>query len=475
MKIVPLFGSGVAGKSFVVTRQRRLNCYYELREDADKTKVAIFGTPGLVALFTVSTPFSTPIRGFLGTQTALYLVAYNQFQSVTNTGAVIATGTVNTTNGMCSLAFNATQVVIADGANGYLFTPGSNTFSTIAASFPNGARTVTFVSSFFVAELPGTQQFFVSNANDGSTWNGLAFASASSYSDNILAVDNLSGNLILFSEQHTEFWQNVGSTPQPFAPILSAANEFGLAALFSRAHVDQSIVFLAQTREGQVQFVMISGFNAKVISTPDIDFIVNGFSIVSDCVALSYETDKHKMYQASFPNANRTFLFDTSTSLWSEAQTGASVVPTRHVGNLSAYFAGKTIISDYASNQVYELSPSQFTDNGQTIAREVITRHVLSNFNRIRISQVYLDMETGVGLQSGQGSDPQVMLEYSKDNGRTWASQRWASLGPVGQYLTRVLWRRFGSTRDATFRIRMTDPVPFVITEGAMKIQEREQ
>lgn len=475
MKIVPLFGDGIAGKSFVVTRQRRLNCYYEQRTDGDKTKVAIYGTPGLVAKFTVTTPFSTPIRGFLGTQTSLYLVAYDEFQSVSNTGSILATGTVNTTSGGCSLAFNATQVVIVDGSAGYLFTPGSNTFSTIAASFPNGARTVTFVSSFFVAELPGTQQFFVSNANDGSTWSALAFASASSYSDNILAVDNLSGNLVIFSEQHTEFWQNVGSTPQPFAPILSAANEFGLAALFSRAHVDQSIIFLAQTREGQVQFVQVSGFNAKVISTPDLDYIVNGFSTTSDCVALSYETDRHKMYQASFPNANRSFLFDTSTGLWSEVQTGMSVVPTRHVGNLSAYFAGQTIISDYETNQVYTLSPTAYTDNGETIVREVITRHVLSNFNRVRISQLYLDMETGVGLQSGQGSNPQVMLEYSKDNGRTWASQRWASLGAVGQYLTRVIWRRFGSTRDATFRIRMTDPVKFVITEGAIKIAERPQ
>jgi hypothetical protein len=411
----------------------------------------------------------------LGTQSALYLCAYDQFQSVTGMGTVLASGTLNTTAGLCSLAFNATQVVIVDGAEGYLFLPASSSFSIIPPSFPNGAKTVTFVSSFFVAEQPGTQQFWVSNANDGSVWGALAFASASSFSDNLVAVDNLSGNLILFSEQHMEFWQNVGSTPQPFAPILSAANEFGLAAIFSRAHVDQSIIFLAQTREGQVQFVQVTGFNPQVVSTPDLDSIVNGFSTVSDAVALSYETDKHKMYQVSFPSANRTFLFDTSTELWSEAQTGASIVPTRHWGNLSAYFQGGTVISDYAANQVYTLSPTQYTDNGQIIPREVITRHVMSNFNRFRISLLYLDMETGVGLQSGQGSNPQIMLEYSKDNGRTWASQRWASSGLVGQYLTRVIWRRFGSTRDATFRVRMTDPVKFVITEGAIKLQEREQ
>lgn len=422
-----------------------------------------------------TTPLNVPIRGLLGTQTALYLVAYNQFQSVTATGVVLASGNLGTTGGLASLAYSPTQVVIVDGASGYLYTPATMTFATIGASFPNGANTVTFVSSFFVAEQPGSQKFWVSNSNDGSTWNALAFASAASFSDNILAVDNLLGNLVIFCQQHMEFWQNVGSTPEPFAPILSAQNEYGLAAIFSRAHVDQSITFLAQTREGQIQFVQLNGFTPQVISNPDLEYIINQFATVSDAVALSYEQDKHKFYQCTFPTANRSFLFDCSTRLWSEVQTGPSVIPSRHWANLSTYYAGRTLFSDYATNQIYTMSPTQYTDNGQTIIREIITRHILSNFNRVRISLLYLDMDVGVGLQAGQGSNPQIMLQYSKDNGRTWSAERWVTLGPVGLYLTRVLWRRFGSTRDATFRVRMSDPVKFVITEGAIKVSEREQ
>lgn len=470
-----MFGEGIAGKSYVVTRQRRLNCYFENRRDADKTKIAVYGTPGLVAAFQPSTPLNQPLRGFLGTQSALYIVAYNQFQSLSSTGGTLATGNLGTTAGIISMAFSPTQVVIVDGAAGYLYVPSTSTFSVIGASFPNGARTTTFVAGFFCAEQPGTQQFWVSNVNDGSTWNALAFASASSYSDNIVAVDNLLGNLILFCQLHMEFWQNVGTAPEPFAPILSAVNEFGLAAIFSRAHVNQTIIFLAQTREGQVQFVQLTGYSVAVISNPDLEYIINQFPVVSDAVGLCYEIDTHKFYQVTFPSANRSFLFDTATGLWSDVQTGPSVTPSRHWGNLSAYYAGKTLISDYATNQVYTQSVNQFTDNGQIIIREVITRHILSNFNRVRISLVYLDMETGVGLQTGQGNNPQIMLQYSKDNGRTWSAERWVSSGLVGQYLTRVLWRRFGSTRDATFRIRMSDPVKFVITEGAIKIAERPQ
>lgn len=470
LRPVPLFGSGIYGKSYIVTRQRRLNVYFENRQDGDKSRVVIYGTPGLMEAFRVG---NLPVRGMLGTQSNLFCVSANQFQHLNSGFFQVFSGGINSTFGLVSMATSNAQVVIADGTAGYLYNTGAHTLATQAASFPTAARTVTFASGFFVAEQPGTQQFWVSNFNDGSVWNSLAFASASAYPDLILAVDNLGGNLVTFSEQHGEFWQNSGLTPQPFTPILSAAHEYGLAAIFSRAHVQDSIIFLAQTRQGQVTFVRLLGFRPMLISNPDLDNIINSFSTVSDAVGFSYAIDRHQFYQVTFPSANRSFLFDTETDLWSEVQTGPAVNPVRHIANLSAYVAGKTYVSDHASNQIYALSPTAYTDNGVPIVREIVTRHVTSAFNRFRVSSLYLDMETGVGLQTGQGSTPQIMLQYSKDNGRSWSAERWVSLGNVGQYMTRVMWRRFGSTRDATFRIRMSDPVKFVIAEGAMKVRQK--
>jgi len=476
LKVHPLFGAATFNKSAVVTRQRRLNVYLENRSDKDKSAVAIYGTPGLVADFTPSTPGGLPLRGLQGTQSALYLVGSNQFQSVQSNGVSIASGTLNTTSGLVTIAYSPTQVVIVDGNTGYLYTPASLTFATISPWQATGARTVTFVGGYFVAEQPGTQKFWVSNSFDGSTWGSLAFASASSDSDNILAVNNLNGNLIIFMQQGMEFWQNQGLTPQPFAPILSATNTWGLAAIFSVVHMpapnDQdSLVFLAQSTSGQVQCVQVTGFAPKVISDPDVESIWNGFSTVSDATAYTYQVDTHRFYQINFPTGNRSFLVDGSTQLWSEVQTGTSVNPVRHTGNLATYYAGGILVADYLTNQVYTYSTTNYTDNGVTIIRQLITRHVISSFNRLRVAMLYLDMETGVGLQSGQGSNPQVMLEYSKDDGRTWSAQRFGSVGMVGVYLTRVIWRRFGRTRTATWRISQSDPTKFVITTGAFKVK----
>jgi hypothetical protein len=490
LRTVPMFGTGVVSKSFVSTRQRRLNVYFEIREDKDKSRFAVFNNPGLVLLGNISSNPTFTVRAMLGSDDAMYAVVASNLYRITSVSPLTLTNPptgLTTRAGYCSLAGNATQMLVADGSAGYLYNIGNNTLTLIGQSFPNTAKTITYVSGFFVAEQPGTQKFWVSDFNDGSSWDGLAFASASSYPGNIVAVDNLQGNLILFCTDHIEFWQNVGAAPEPFQPIVSAARQYGLAALWSRAHVAETMCFLGQNTEGQFQVLQVSGYSLSVISTPDIDFLINSFPDAAQAVALSYGTDSHKFYQITFPTTNRTFVFDNATQIWSEAQTGVSVVPVRHIGDLSTVFHGDIIVSDYSNSNLYTFDPSVYTDNGVPNARELITRHTLSNFNRVRISQLYLDMETGVGLPqppiqtiSGQplptvthGTDPHVMISYSKDNGRTWASERWARLGKLGEYMTRVVLRRFGSTRDAVFKIRMTDPVKFVLTDAAMTIKER--
>lgn len=477
MRPIQIFGSGIAGKSYTVTRQRRVNVYLEKRPDGDKTKIAVYGTPGCKLAFTISVGQNAPSRGIIAAVQGLFSVNGNTLTQVNTAGVVIASKTLNSAAGNVSMSYNPTQIMVVDGTNGYIFTPSTATLTQItSAGFPNGARTCTFASGYFIAEMPGTGQFFVSNLFDGTTWNALAFATASQYPDILYAVDSITSNLILFGGIHTEFWQNVGATPEPFAPILSATAEYGLLAVWSRAHVDNSIIFLGTTPQGGIQICRLKGYDIKPISTPDLENIFATFSTVTDAEAFTYVIDKHPMYQITFPSANRSFLYDISSDLWSEVQTG---IPTgyaqRHIGRFSAAYNGKAYVTDYQNGNVYNLDPATYTDNGQTIVREIVTRHALEGFNVFTIDEIYLDMETGVGLQQGQGVNPLIMVECSKDGGRTFSTPRTIGLGAVGQYKALVVARRFGSARDFVFRFRMTDPVKFVITEGAMSVRTRQQ
>jgi hypothetical protein len=477
MKALPFFGNGMAGKSFTITRQRRLNCYIEQRKDGDKEAVIIYGTPGLTKLFTLATANNGPIRGMYGTDSSLYAVAYNTFYSLYLDGTIYQTRFLTTASGRLSMVSNGPQLLIVDGTNGYVWTPSTNFLTTVSPWQATGAQTCTYVQGFFVAEQPNSQNVWVSAAYDATTWNALSFLQASQFSDNVAAVDNTQGMLVVFGLQHMEFFQNSGATPQPFVGILNAANSWGLAAVFSRQQVNNSIIFLGETPQGTRHVCQLLGLTVSVISDPDMDYILNTFTTFTDAVALSYVVDGHPMYQITFPSATppRSFLYDLSTGFWSEAQTGVSDAPTRHTADLSAYAFGTNVLCDYATPTCYSVSSTAYTDAGTPIKREIVSRHISQDTNVIGIDELMLDMETGVGIPSGQGAAPQIMLQVSTDNGHTFGLERWAPVGVEGNYTNRVIWRRLGSGRDFVIRLRMTDPVKFAIAGVKASIRERPQ
>ena len=485
IKRVKIFGEGILARSAVVTRQRRLNCYLEIRKDQDKSAIVCYGTAGLKLAFNAGTPSNAPMRGMVGNDTGLYVVSSNQVQSLSQTGATLKTASLNTATGLVGMALNPTQLMIVDGAQGYVFVPSTGAISLAPASFPNGAKTVAYCNGFFIAELPGTNEFFVSALNDGTTWPGLSFATAVQAIDGIYAVDTLGGLLIIFSGGHVEFWQNQGLNPEPFVYIQNSATMYGLEAVNGRVHVGDSLLFLCHTgggsfqnSSGSYQIARIKGYSVEIVSTTDIDSILQTMartSTITDCTAFSYQIDTHHFAQFNFPTAGRSLLLDTTTGLWSEVQSGiTSGYAARHLGNLAAQAYNQAFVADYMNGNVYQFDPTVYTDNGNIIVREVVTPCALEDFNTFRASQIYLDMRTGVGLlQPGQqGYDPVVELSIARDN-RDFGVPRRFKLGKMGQYWTRVNSRRWGRMKQGNLKIRMTDPVPFEITAGAMRTSMR--
>lgn len=56
----------------------------------------------------------------------------------------------------------------------------------------------------------------------------------------------------------------------------------------------------------------------------------------------------------------------------------------------------------------------------------------------------------------------EVMLRWSDDGGNTWSNEHWRPMGKIGEYGTRVIWRRLGMTvklRDRVYEVSGTDPV----------------
>lgn len=117
-------------------------------------------------------------------------------------------------------------------------------------------------------------------------------------------------------------------------------------------------------------------------------------------------------------------------------------------------FEGQPVVVAF-TNQNFTTSPS-YT---RPIRRLRQAPHLSDAQGWLYYARLQLDLESGVGLDTGLGEDPQVMLQWSDDGGKTWSSEHWVSAGREGAYTWRAQWRRLGRSRDRVFRVVLTDPV----------------
>lgn len=462
LKPVPLFGIGVSGKSVNVNAQERLNLYCELQSDAETNALAIYGTPGLVA---ESNYGAVPARGAYSMGDFKYFVVGNALWQEANDGIQTNRGTLLTSGGKVSMIDNGTQIMIVDGANGYIYNVNTTTFTVIATADPDfasiGGDTVTFQNGYFIVNKPGTGQFYISALYDGLSWDLLDFATAESNPDPLVRVLANNGQLLLFGSISTEFWGDSGAADFPFARIGGSAIEWGLAARWSLCKYDNSLAFLRANRLGQVQVCVLVGYNATPISTPELDHVINSYSSVSDATAFAYMLGGHAFYQINFPSANngagQSWLYDNQSNSWSKVGSEFE----RHRAELQMQYLNQSIVTDYENGLTYSLNENVYTDNGAPIVRQLIGRHqATGDFSKI--GRMWLEMEAGVGLTSGQGENPQVMLQISRDGGHVYGAELWRSFGRIGKFRARAVWNGLGRARDWTMKLKITDPVKCV-------------
>ena len=95
--------------------------------------------------------------------------------------------------------------------------------------------------------------------------------------------------------------------------------------------------------------------------------------------------------------------------------------------------------------------------------------HLTTDLQRQYFESFQIQFQPGVGLNNGQGQDPQAMLRWSNDGGSTWSREYWVTIGQQGKYKNRAIWRRLGWARDRIFEVSMTDPVKAVIVSANLK------
>jgi hypothetical protein len=445
-----------------------VNLFPEVIPEGGKEPAFLNRAPGLKFLATIG---NGPVRGLWvlkADPTRAFVVSGNQFFEINSSYTATLRGTVGGT-GPVSMVDNGTQIFIAANPNGYIFNTSTNVFAQITdPDFP-GAVTVAYLDGYFIFNPPNSQRFYLTALLDGTSVDPLDFASAEGSSDGLVALIVDHRELWLFGTDSIEVWYDAGLSDFPFVRIQGAFNELGCAAPYSVAKLDNGLFWLGSDARGKGIVYRAEGYTGKRMSTHAVEWQIQQYGDISDAIGYTYQQDGHAFYVLIFPSANTTWVFDVATQAWHERAGFVNGDFTRHRSNCQMAYNNEVIVGDYQNGNIYSFDLDVYADNGQ-IQKWLRSWRALptgqNNLKRTTQHSMQLDCETGVGLNVGQGEDPQAMLRWSDDGGHTYSNEHWKSLGKIGVFQRRAIWRRLGMTlklRDRVYELSGTDPVKIAI------------
>lgn len=468
----PILGSAYTARSVNAADNRMVNLYPEIVPEAGKQPAFLQRCPGLSLRVTVG---NGPIRGLWQHGAFLYVVSGSGFYRVSSTWTVTYKGFVEG-SGPVSMADNGTQIFIAASPNSYIYNTSTEVFAPIIdPDFP-GASVVDYLDGYFVFIEPDSQRVWVTALLDGASIDPLDFASAEGDPDNIVSMIVDHREVWLFGNNSTEVWYNAGLSDFPLVRIQGAFNELGCAARYSVAKMNNQIYWLGKDFRGQGIVYVANGYQGQRISTHAIEWQIQQYGTMSDAVGFTYQQDGHSFYVLTFPSAGKTWVYDASTGAWHERAGWTNGAWTRHRVETQTFYNSEVLVGDYENGNVYAYDLDVYTDNGQTQRWLRSWRALPTGENTLRRTAQHalqLDCETGVGLVLGQGSDPEVMLRWSDDGGHTWSNEHWRSMGKIGEFGYRTIWRRLGMTmkiRDRVYEVSGTDPVKIAIMGAELQV-----
>lgn len=429
---------------------------------------ALVKRPGL-KLFT-ELPETYKIRAMYATETDIFAVCGTHLYKIDSFGNSEAVGTLlSETSTETFMAYNGVQLMVLDDGTLYMYGPqadedlssitgssgtsGSIGFSRVTSlGFP--LASLAYQGGRFVGHAQGTQYFYESYPLDGTNWNQLDYAITTVKPDNLMAVYEVNGDIFAMGKQSGEAYYNSGNSDFSYAKMPGGNIPVGTKAPMTGAVFLGMLVMLTPDRT-----VVQAATTPIKLSNEHIDRRLNSASSVNNSSAFIFNQSGHSFYVLNVPALDTTFVYDLTSQIWYE--WGSSYGRWRP--ECACKFNDINYVGDFENGKIYILDSETYDDNGD----EIIVEHtvpVQKDNNLLTFNSFEVEIEAGVGLITGQGSDPKMMLRYSTDKGATWSYERVADMGKIGKYANRVKWRRLGRHYDFTAKISVSDPVKVVIT-----------
>lgn len=196
----------------------------------------------------------------------------------------------------------------------------------------------------------------------------------------------------------------------------------------------------------------------------------NGNIYAIDAGTYSYngETQRWLRSWRALPTGENTLRRTAQHSLQLDCETGVglNLYPAYDAQDLTTE-DGNILLAEYLLNDIVteagELLTTEASDGFQVIADAPAPPPSF-------IPPVYL---TTISYPAAPGYNPAVMLRWSDDGGHTWSNEHWRTMGKLGEYGYRTIWRRLGMTlklRDRVYEVSGTDPVKLAIMGAELQV-----
>ena len=458
MRLPGFIGGAYTIRALTASSQRCVNLYPEMNETGTAPNAeagTLVSTPGLRKLATIGTG---PIRGMarISITGKLAVVSGQELYYVDSDWTATLMGVLATSTGPVDITSNLYQVCIVDGNGGYCYDATKSDKLFKIPGFPASDR-AGFLDNYILFNITGTGTFGFSALNDVSTIDPLDHQTVEGSPDNLVGLVVSNRQIWLPGTDSAEVYINVGDAANPFQRIPGAFIEFGCDSPFAFQKIGNSVMWIGGGENGAGIVWRAEGYQPARVSTHAIELALQASGDLTNARAWTYQQDGHQFYCVTIPGQPTTWVYDLATNVWHERVNFKLGAEMRFRGDCHAYAYDTHVVGDYEDGRIYALDFDQYTDDGDAIIRERTTPH-LGNDGK-RIFWDFLQVEARMGVGSTASTDPQIMLQWSTDAGLTWTPERWTSLGTVGSYVARAIWRRMGFSRYRVLRIKVSSPV----------------
>lgn len=472
---IPFPVTSAPGKNVHDSAGRLINCYAEDLVNGARSRTVWRRAPGLTSFKLAS---ATGWRGGIvigGLLYAAFTGSSGRVASFTATGIETTLGTQSGTKKVFWARNNKIppDVVFVDpdaGAFQVTTTPSVIAYPDPDVGAPNS---VCFLDGyFFFTRGDGT---CIASAINDTAINPLDFIRVHGNPGGLLRAIPF-GELYLMGSTTIEPWQNTANpTAFPFSRVkVIPRGLLGRNAVTGyEPGLGNSIIFVGDDRK----VYSLQGYTPTAISTPDVDRAIanyiDGGGSTESIEMFSYVANGVSYAVLNMPTS--TWAFDIGRVRWHERASYLQF-NWRVYATVNAF--GKWLGGDALSANILEITEQLQTELGQDIPFDLWSGPVTAFPNRLRVSQVTIDIARGVGSALGPDpikTDPRVYISWSDDAGMSWSVPIERKLGRQATNFFPVRVNRVGQTKDQgrRFRIQVFDPVHVELTGGKMSAEIR--